>query len=80
MIDIINNVQFNIDCCTACSQIIRGNISSKDCKNTVLTSLNEKYNCNISNEELFVIAKNIYKENLANDKYGINNLKEVYYA
>lgn len=78
--DIVNNVQFNIDCCVACGEIIMSRITHNDCKQEAISRLKEKYKLETTNEELFELAKDIFVNNLANDKYGVNVLKEARYV
>ena len=71
--------EFNIACCETCGLIISDNLKGGKNKNKILQEFKEKYKLNNSTEEIFKIIKGVFHEKLANDKYGINNLKQVKY-
>ena len=71
--------EFNIACCETCGLIISDNLKGGKNKNKILQEFKEKYKLNNSLEDIFKIIKSVFHENLARDKYGINNLKQVKY-
>lgn len=71
---------FRIACCNLCARIIRNkinNVSGNDQSEEMIIDIKNRFHLTLQLNEILEIAKNIYKENLANDKYGTNNLKEV---
>ena len=71
--------EFNIACCETCGLIISDNIRGGKNMNMILQDFKEKYKLKNSTEEIFRIIKSVFHEKLSNDKYGINNLKQVKY-
>ena len=68
---------FNIDCCETCGLIISDNLRGGKNKENILKEFKEKYSINKSLDEVFKIISSVFHEKLANDKYGINNLKNA---
>ena len=81
--ELINTPDFRIACCDLCTDLIRcklrnfNNDKFNSEFNNLIIAFKTKFHLTIKENEIFEIAKRIYKENLANDKYGINNLSEV---
>ena len=71
--------EFYIACCETAGLIISDNIKGGKNKYKILQNFKDKYKLNNSPDEIFKIIKNIFHEKLADDKYGINNLKKVKY-
>ena len=71
--------EFNIACCETCGLIISDNLKGGKNKYSILQDFKEKYNLNNSLDDVFKIISNVFHEKLANDKYGVNNLKQVDY-
>ncbi len=67
--------EFYIACCETAGLIISDNIKGGKNKYKILQNFKDKYKLNNSPDEIFKIIKNIFHEKLADDKYGINNLK-----
>ncbi len=71
---------FRIACCNLCTGLIRNkinNVSDNLNSDDMIMELKTKFNLTLQLSEILEIAKKIYRENLANDKYGINNLTEI---
>lgn len=74
----MNDLDFNIDACNTCSMIIMDNFKNNGKnKNNIIEKFKRTHNLKESNKDIFKLIKNIYCNKLDNDKYGINNLKEV---
>lgn len=77
--ELINTPDFRIACCDLCTDLIRcklrnfNNDTFNSEFNNLIIAFKTKFHLTIKDDEIFEIAKRIYKENLANDKYGINN-------
>jgi len=72
-------IEFNIACCETCGLIISDNLKGGKNKYSILREFKERYGLKNSPDEIFRIIKNVFHEKLANDKYGVNNLKQVEY-
>jgi hypothetical protein len=79
LLEIDKMPEFSIACCETCGLIISDNLKGGNNKNKILQEFKEKYDLNNSTDEIFVFIKNLFHEKLANDKYGVNNLKQVDY-
>lgn len=79
LFEIDNMPEFNIACCETCGLIISDNLRGGNNKNKILQEFKEKYDLNNSTDEIFDFIKNMFHEKLANDMYGVNNLKQVDY-
>ena len=82
--ELIKLPDFRIACCNLCSYLIRDKINNINNENSAgrneqLMKIKADFNLSLQLNEIFEIAKKIYKENLANYKYGINNLTEAAY-
>ena len=81
--ELMKTPDFRIACCDLCTDLIRcklrnfNNDTFNSEFNKAISAFKTKYQLSINENEVFEIAKRIYKENLANDKYGINNLSET---
>lgn len=70
------NIKFDIACCETCGLIITDNLLNEGKnKNNIINDLKKRFNLEENNEEISQYMKNIFHEGLANDKYGVNNLK-----
>ena len=80
--ELTKSPDFRIACCNLCTQLIRNklnNLYELKSSEELLSEFRSRFHLTLQLNEIFEIAKEIYKENLANDKYGVNKLTEAVY-
>ncbi|MCR5836983.1 MAG: hypothetical protein K6G88_10800 [Lachnospiraceae bacterium] len=73
----IETSDFRIAACNCCTALLRDKVdTSGQNEILILEIFKSKHNLEQSLPEIKALIKSIYFENLSNDKYGINKLKD----
>ena len=70
MTNCVTNIDFQLDACNTCKEIMLDNLNGGTNRQPILSKLGNKYSMTESSEELFNVILNIYCDNHFSDKYG----------